>query len=121
MLRVLIGSTSALALIAAIAVPSALAADPAADAAAKKRCNELIAFYDRWGATKTPDNSDGARNHNRINAEFDCKRGDYATGIAKMEAQIHNRLRMDPPVDVGEGPMYFPDQNRGPAQALTAR
>ena len=118
--RVLIPSTSALAVIAAIAVP-AFAAEPVADAAGKKRCNELIAFYDRWGTTKTPDHSDGARNHNRISAEFDCKHGDYATGIAKMEAQIHNRLRMDPPVDVGEGPMYFPDQNRGPAQALTAR
>lgn len=120
MLRVLIHSAGALAVIAAIAAP-AFAADPAADAAARKRCNELIAFYDRWGTTKTPDHSDGARNHNRISAEFDCKHGDYTTGIAKMEAQIHNRLRMDPPVDVGEGPMYFPDQDRRPAQALKAR
>jgi len=121
MLRVLIHSTSALAVIAAIAVAPACAAEPAADAAAKKRCDELIAFYDRWGTTKTPDHSDGARNHNRISAEFACKRGDYTTGIAKIEAQIHNRLRMDPPVDVGEGPMYFPDGNRGPSQALKPR
>jgi hypothetical protein len=103
---------------AAMALP--VAAPPAfsADTAAKKRCTELIAFYDRWGATKTPDHSDGARNHNRISAEFDCARSDYAAGIAKMEAQIHNRLRMDVPVDVGEAPMYFPDENPAQAQAL---
>jgi hypothetical protein len=106
--------------IATMAAP-AFAADPAADAAAKKRCSNLIAFYDRWGTTKTPDHSDGARNHNRINAEFDCAHGDYASGIAKMEAQIHNRLRMDIPVDVGEAPMFFPDENRGPAQAQALR
>ena len=121
MLRVLIGSTSALAVIAAIAVPTAFAADPAADAAAKKRCNELIAFYDRWATTKTPDHSDGARNHNRMSAEFDCQRGNYEAGIAKIEAQIRNRVGMEPPVDVGEGPMYFPNENAGSAQALKPR
>jgi hypothetical protein len=120
MLSVLIRSTSVLAVIASIAAP-ALAAEPAADAAAKKRCNELLAFYDRWGATRTPDNSDGARNHNRISAELDCARGDYAAGIAKLEAQIHNRLRMDVPTDVGEGPMYVPNEKQAPAQALRPR
>jgi hypothetical protein len=106
-------STSVFAVIAlAVAAPPAFAADPA-----KKRCSELIAFYDRWGTTKTPDHSDGARNHNRIAAEFDCARGDYATGIAIMEAQIHNRLRMEVPVDVGEAPMFFPDENTAQAQA----
>jgi hypothetical protein len=122
MLRAILRSTSALAVFTTIAVVQpAFAAEPVADAAAKRRCNELMAFYDRWGATKTPDNSDGARNHNRIAAEFDCKRGDYAAGIAKMESQIHNRLRMDPPVDVGEGPMYFPNEKQPPAQALQPR
>ena len=122
MLRVLIRSTSALAVLTTIAAAQpAFAAEPVADAAAKKRCNELIAFYDRWGTTKTPDHSDGSRNHNRISAEFDCARGDYAAGIAKMEAQIHNRLRMDVPVDVGEGPMFFPNEKQPPSQALKAR
>jgi hypothetical protein len=37
-----------------------------------------------------------------------------------MEAQIHNRLRMDVPVDVGESPMFFPDENQAQAQALRA-
>ena len=109
-------STVAFAVMAlAVAASPSFAADPAA----KKRCADLVNFYDRWATSKTPDHSDGARNHNRIAAEFDCKRGDYATGIAKMEAEIRNRLRMDVPVDVGEGPMYFPDENR--AQALNPR
>ena len=96
-----------------------IAASNASAADLKERCSELIGFYDRWGTTKTPDHSDGARNHNRLSAEFDCAHGDYATGIAKMETQIHNRLRMDIPVDVGEAPMFFPDDNR--AQALKVR
>lgn len=109
---------TALAVIAmAIMAQPASAADFPGDASKvdKKRCADLVAFYDRWGTTKTPDHTDGARNHNRINAEFDCKRGDYATGIAKMEKQIHNRVRMEVPVDVGEGPMYFPNENRAQA------
>lgn len=115
MLRVLIRSTSALAVIATIVVQPTFAAEPVADAAAKKRCDDLVAFYDRWGATRTPDNSDGARNHRRINAALDCQRGDYEKGIAKMEALLHDK-GFTVPVDVGEGPMYFPNQNRGQAQ-----
>ncbi|MBN9090490.1 MAG: hypothetical protein J0J01_26560 [Reyranella sp.] len=121
MLSVLIRSTSVLAVIATTMMAQpAFAAEPVAAAAAKKRCNDLVAFYDRWGATRTPDNSDGARNHRRINAAFDCERGNYEKGIAKMEALLHDK-GFDVPVDVGEGPMYFPDQNRGPAQALKPR
>jgi hypothetical protein len=111
-------STTAFAVIAlAIAAPPALSAD----LAAKKRCTDLVAFYDRWGATRTPDNSDGARNHRRIAAEIDCQRGDYATGIARMEALLHDRLRVDDTVDVGEAPMYFPDENQAQARALKSR
>jgi len=120
MLRVLIRSTRALAVIAAIAVPPAFAADPTADAAAKKRCNDLVAFYDRWGATRTPDNSDGARNHRRINAAFDCERGNYEAGIAKMETLLHDK-GFEVPADVGEGPMYFPNGNQGQARAPQSR
>ncbi len=116
MLRVRIPSTSALAVIAAIAMPPAFAADPAADAVAKKRCDDLVAYYDRWGATRTPDNSDGARNHRRINAAFDCERGDYEKGIAKMETLLHDK-GFTIPTDVGEGPMYFPNGDRGQAQS----
>jgi|1185.fasta_scaffold629759_2 hypothetical protein len=119
MLRVLIRSTSAFAVIAAIAGPPAFAADPAADAVAKKRCDDLVAYYDRWGATRTPDNSDGARNHRRINAAFDCERGNYEAGIAKMEALLHDK-GFTVPTDVGEGPMYFPNTNRGEAQSPQA-
>jgi hypothetical protein len=110
---------STIAFIAVMALAVAPLQAFSADPAARKRCADLVNFYDRWAASKTPDHSDGARNHNRINAEFDCQRGDYAAGIAKMEAQIRNRVGMDVPVDVGEGPMYFPDENQ--AQALNPR
>jgi hypothetical protein len=109
-------STVALAVKAlAVAAPSVFADD----IAAKKRCKELIDFYDRWATTKTPDHSDGARNHKRIGAEIDCARGNYVTGIATMETQIHNRAGMDVPVDIGQAPMFFPNENR--AQALNPR
>jgi hypothetical protein len=38
-----------------------------------------------------------------------------------METQIHNRVGMDPPLDMGEAPMFFPNETRGQAQALKAR
>ncbi len=38
-----------------------------------------------------------------------------------MEAQIHNRVGMDVPVDIGEAPMFFPDENVAQAQALKER
>ena len=38
-----------------------------------------------------------------------------------METQIHNRVRMEPPVDVGEMPMLFPNETAGQAQALKPR
>jgi hypothetical protein len=114
MMTIMTRSATALAVIAmAIMAQPASAADPAA----KKRCADLVAFYDRWGTTKTPDHSDGARNHNRINAEFDCARGDYATGIAKMEAQIRNRVRMDVPVQIGEFPLLYPVGHQAVATA----
>jgi hypothetical protein len=107
-------STAAFAVIAlAAAAPPALSADPAA----KKRCADLVAYYDRWGATRS-EHTDGARNHRRIAAEIDCQRGDYPKGIERMEALLHDK-GFDVPSDVGEGPMYFPNEN--PAQALKPR
>jgi len=107
-------STTALAMIAlAVAAPPALSAD----LAAKRRCTDLVAFYDRWGTTRTEHN-EGARNTRRIAAAIDCERGDHAAGIAEMEALLVDK-KFEVPVDVGQVPMYFPDENV--AQALSLR
>ncbi len=107
-------STTALAMIAlAVAAPPALSAD----LAAKRRCTDLVAFYDRWGTTRTKHN-EGARNTRRIAAAIDCERGDHAAGIAEMEALLVDK-KFEVPVDVGQAPMYFPDENA--AQALSLR
>ena len=104
-------STTALAMIAlAVAAPPALSAD----LAAKRRCTDLVAFYDRWGTTRTEHN-EGARNTRRIAAAIDCERGDHAAGIAEMEALLVDK-KFEVPVDVGQAPMYFPDDDV--AQAL---
>jgi hypothetical protein len=91
----------------ALSAALALIALPAlADPAAKKRCTELGAFFDRWGTTRTG-HTDGARNHARIGAGIDCQRGDYRAGIAKMESLLE-RKKFEVPVEIGKAPMYEP-------------
>jgi len=105
---------TALAMIAlAVATPPAVSAD----LAAKRRCTDLVAFYDRWGTTRTEHN-EGARNTRRIAAAIDCERGDHAAGIAEMEALLVDK-KFEVPVDVRRAPMYFPDDDV--AQALSLR
>jgi hypothetical protein len=72
---------------------SAVAAVPAAaqsQADLKARCEQLTSFYDRYGTSRS-ENSDGARNHTRIAADIDCKEGNYAEGIAEMEALLKRK------------------------------
>jgi hypothetical protein len=88
--------------LALIAMPALASADPEA----KKRCTELVAFFDRWGTTRTA-HTDGARNHARIGASIDCQRGDYQAGIAEMESLLE-RKRFEVPAEIGEAPMYEP-------------
>lgn len=52
----------------------------------KKRCAQLVAYYDYYGAGRG-ENSDGARNHTRIGATIECQRGNYRKGI-DMEASL---------------------------------
>ena len=52
----------------------------------KKRCAQLVAYYDYYGAGRG-ENSDGARNHTRIGASIECQRGNYRKGI-DMEASL---------------------------------
>ena len=66
----------------------------------KARCDQLISYYDRYGAGRS-ENSDGARNTTRIGAGIDCERGRYNEGIAAMEALLRNKNFDVPPVPTG--------------------
>lgn len=61
----------------------------------KARCNQLIAYFDRYGASRG-ENSDGERNHTRIGARIDCDNGHPAEAVAAME-QLLTRKNMDVP------------------------
>lgn len=61
----------------------------------KERCANAIAFFDRYGASRT-ENSDGQRNHTRIGAEIDCQRGRYEEGITAIE-DLLRRKKFDIP------------------------
>ena len=60
------------------------------------RCAQLVAYYDRYGVGRS-NNSDGRRNHTRLGAEFDCRRGDFQKGIAIMEDLLRNKAFAVPP------------------------
>lgn len=77
-----------------------------AEAGQRARCSQLIAYFDRWGATRSA-HTDGRRNHTRIGAEIDCNNGLLAKGIAEMETLLRNKKFTVPPrgpdeVDVDE-------------------
>jgi hypothetical protein len=116
MLRIFALSTIALAVIAVDArpVPAAGLSWPVS-VSARERCQDLVAFFDRWGATRSGQ-SDGARNHTRIAANIDCEHGRYDAGIAEMEALLAGK-KFEVPVDVGQAPMYFPDEEVAEASA----
>ena len=61
----------------------------------KARCSQLIAYYDRYGASRSL-NSDGRRNTTRMDAEVDCSRGLYAEGISTLE-NLFQRKKFAPP------------------------
>lgn len=66
----------------------------------KARCNQLIAYFDRYGVSRS-ENSDGERNHTRIGARIDCDNGHPAEAVATME-QLLTRKNMDvPPAPTG--------------------
>lgn len=61
----------------------------------KGRCAQLVAFFDYYGVSRG-ENSDGARNHERIRATIECSEGGYRTGIDRMAALL-NRKAFDIP------------------------
>ena len=97
-MRMRVVAVLAFAFILQAALPSAARAQTAqaqTAAAQKARCSQLIAYYDRFGVGRS-NNSDGRRNHTRIDAEIDCAKGLYAEGIATMEALLL-RKKFTPP------------------------
>jgi hypothetical protein len=62
----------------------------------KARCDQLIAYFDRYGASRI-ENSDGVRNHTRIGAMIDCDRGFYEKGIKTMEDLLRRKKFTVPP------------------------
>ena len=89
---------STIALAIAVMSSSAIAQNSATapnNADLKKRCDQLISMYDRYGASRG-ENSDGARNHTRIGAGVDCANGHAAEGVAAME-DLLKRKKFDPP------------------------
>jgi hypothetical protein len=73
--------------------PTFAAAQSATDL--KARCNQLMSFYDWYGASRS-ENTDGARHHERMRAGMECGKGDYQEGIARME-DLLRRKKFDVP------------------------
>lgn len=82
-------------MLCAMAFATPVAAQPT-DQTLKARCSQLIAYYDRFGASRS-NNSDGRRNHTKLAAEIDCSNGLYAKGIAEMEALLQRKKFTPPP------------------------
>ncbi|MDP1839269.1 MAG: hypothetical protein Q8N31_08750 [Reyranella sp.] len=85
---------------------SPAAAPPTTDrttAQLKARCSQLIAYFDRYAVGRSND-SDGRRNHTRLGAEHDCRRGLYAEGISTMEKLLRNKKFTPPPAGLPNVP-----------------
>ena len=62
-------SALASTMLAGLVTPSRAMAQ---QAVLKAQCEQLIAYYDYYGVSRSK-NSDGARNHHRIKAELECQ------------------------------------------------
>jgi hypothetical protein len=66
----------------------------------KARCDQLVSYYDRYGASRS-ENTDGARNLTRMGAGIDCDHGRYNDGITAMEALLRSKKFDVPPAPTG--------------------
>jgi hypothetical protein len=96
--------------------PASKTMTPARSAWLKRRCSELIAYFDRYGVGRG-ENSDGPRNHTRIGASIECERGNYRSGIDSMAALLA-RKAFDVPKP-GQPPIE-PEDLEAPDVANTA-
>ena len=76
----------------------------------KKRCAQLVAYYDYYGAGRG-ENSDGARNHTRIGASIECQRGNYRKGIDMEAALMVRKAFVVPKANV---PALEPEDTEAP-------
>ena len=109
-------STIVLAVVLAAGMVNAASAQNAASAPTspdlKARCDQLISYFDRYGASRG-ENSDGVRNHTRIAAGLDCEKGHYAEGVAAMETLLKNKHFDVPPQPTGIAETPAPLKPRG--------
>jgi hypothetical protein len=92
--------TSLLAIVVFTGAGSALGQT---DVDPRARCNQLIAYFDYYGASRS-ENSDARRNHTRLGAEIDCDRGSHEAGIQAMERLLTNKAFTVPQPDVASTP-----------------
>ena len=100
----LVRSTSVLAVI--LMANSIVPAFGQTPSSLKARCSQLMTFFDWYGASRS-ENTDGARNHTRLGAEMECKRGNYQEGVAMMEELLRRKKFDVPPAPAAmvEAPM----------------
>ncbi|MBS0518365.1 MAG: hypothetical protein JSR90_06710 [Proteobacteria bacterium] len=79
---------------------------PITNLAPKEHCRQLVAFYDRYGVSRS-EHSDGAKNHFRIRAAIDCERGLCGVCVHEMEVLLV-RKAFDIPAFIGPAPWYEP-------------
>ena len=78
------------------AAETATPASAQTNSALKARCDQLINYYERYGASRG-ENSDGARTMADIGARLDCEKGRYEQGVAAMEDLLRRKHFDVPP------------------------
>jgi hypothetical protein len=99
MLSSLFRSSVVLAVVLAAGVTNTVSAQSVSSQTSpdpKARCNQLISYFDRYGASRG-ENSDGERNHTRIGARIDCDNGHAAEAVATMEKLLTQKNMEIPP------------------------
>lgn len=84
----------------------------------KARCSQLMTFFDWYGASRS-ENTDGARNHTRLGAEMECKRGNYQQGVAMMEELLRRKKFNVPPAPAAMAEVPMGRTPGTPVEALT--
>jgi hypothetical protein len=84
----------------------------------KARCSQLMTFFDWYGASRS-ENTDGARNHTRLGAEMECKKGNYQQGVVLMEELLRRKKFDVPPAPAAMAEVPMGCAPGTPVEALT--